>query len=294
MTKGRTIILLLTVAAIVTVWSLPCRAEQKDEKESIWTDEEMEKLGPRPERGHGPPEGGPRPERGPGPPRFELTDEEVNRIISSLKQSDPNKAMELLELRKKEPERFMAELKRYGYAEFDTIIKERIEMWRSRRRAEFLEWLNKSVPKEAEDLAKLKEKEPDLYAKKYDLAWQKYVRIFDQSRWSPELAEVLLTDLELEERQEVLLNKIKAAKSGQERNELISQLEEVVSDRYDLIVRRKQIAYERLLKRLEELQKQVKDSIDDIGKWRDETFKFENVRERIKYLIEENRGFKWR
>jgi len=95
MTTSRTIILLLVTAVVVTTWILPCSAEHKEkDKENIWIEEEP--------RGPGP---GPGPGRGPG---FELTDEEVNRILNSLKQSDPNAIKELEKLRKEDPEKFQA------------------------------------------------------------------------------------------------------------------------------------------------------------------------------------------
>jgi hypothetical protein len=172
-------------------------------------------------------------------------------------------------------------------------MRERIEKWRSTRRTEFLDWLSKTVPKESEELAKLKENDPNLYAKKYELIWQKYNRIFDQARMNPELAEVLMADLELQQRQESLCSKIKATQNEKEKAELLALLQEVVNDRYDLSVKRKQIAYKWLLQRLDSLQKQVKDSMEDIERTKDPKVKEENVKERIKYLTEGSSRFRW-
>jgi len=77
------ILLILTLAAVLTVSSVPCWAqrtgeEKKEEKkEDSWTEEKP--RGPR---------------RG---PRFELTDEEIERIMKSIKESKPEKAKELVE-----------------------------------------------------------------------------------------------------------------------------------------------------------------------------------------------------
>ncbi len=287
---NRTIILLLVMAAVVTTtWTLPCSAEQKEkDKENIWTEEEPRGPGRGPGLGRGP---GP----GLGPERFELTDEETNRILSSLKQRDPNAAKELEKLRKEDPEKFQEELRRYGREEFGKIIRERMENWRHQRQTEFLDWLTKEYPKEAENLAKLKENETKLYFEKFDLIRNKYWRIFEEERRNPELAEVLKEDLQLKDKRDELVTRIKAAKNKKDKQKLLAELEEVVGRRYDLIVRQKEIAYERLLKWLEGLRNRVKESRDEIIKWQNEKIKAENVKKHIKDLTEESTPppFRW-
>jgi hypothetical protein len=212
--------------------------------------------------------------------------------LKELKESDPKKAKELTTLRKKNPDKFREELQK--------TIRERwskrMESWRSRWRAEFLEWLQKVVPDVAQGLANLKNTDPELYAKKYEIIRGKYRRIFDESRRNPDLAEVLLAELELDERQEILIKEIKATKNEQQKKKLMAQLEEVVGNKYDLIIRKKIIAYEFLLKRIEELQKELNKSIDEIEKLKDPKIKEQNVLERTKELIEPSRPtqFKWR
>jgi len=223
--------------------------------------------------------------------RPELTDEQIDRVLEGLKQRDPNTAKELADLRKKDPNEFRTELRRSAGPEIGRVI---IDSWRERRREEFLDWLEKNVLKEAEALAQLKDNDPNLYAQKYELTWRKYGRTYDRSRGNPELAQVLVADLQLSEREDELLKKIKAAKAEEEKSEIMAQLEEVVSDKYDLIVRRKQIEYEELLRRLQELQNRVKASIEDIGKWRNQKFKEEKVKERVKDLTEKGEPrFRW-
>ncbi len=278
MKTNRSIILAIAIAALLITSNLPCRA-QEDEN-SIWHEEDP--RGPR--RG---------PRMGRRLERFKLTDEEVNRIISSLKESEPQKAKELAELSGTDPEKFQAELRRYGHEEFGKIMRERMEDWRNRRHAEFLEWFGKNYPRKAEELAKLKETEPDVYWNKFDIVREIYWRIFEEERRNPELAEVLKEDLELKEKREELCTSIKATKSKKEKEELVAQLEEVVSRRFDLIVKRKQILYELLLKKLEELRQQIKESKDEIVKWQDDKSRAENVKARVKYLTEESPIFRW-
>jgi hypothetical protein len=64
--------------------------------------------GERPSQGMRPPEGGERPQG----MQLELTDEMINRIMSGMAQFDPEKAKELEKLRKSDPEKFKAELKK--------------------------------------------------------------------------------------------------------------------------------------------------------------------------------------
>ena len=272
----RGIIFVLSIAALLTLSVLPCYAANKDanDKEDIWTEDE--RKGP-----------------GPGRRRFELTDEEIDRIMKGLKESNPAKAKELAKLREKDPEKFRAELRTHGREEFGKIIRERIEAWRQKRRAEFLEWLQKNYAKQAKELDKLKTKDPDLYNKKFDLTWNKYRSIFDAERRNPELGKVLKEDLELRKRRDELLGKLKATKDAKKKKQLAAQLEEVVAARFDLIVRRKQIAYEHLLKRLEELQKRIKESRAEIREWRSDKLKAENVKKRIQDLTEGIPKFDW-
>ncbi|MFQ6035095.1 MAG: hypothetical protein ACE5NM_04505 [Sedimentisphaerales bacterium] len=277
MTISRGIILALTVATMVAVSSLPCWAAQKEEQD-IWRQDEP--RGPR---------------LGPGPRRrmFELTDEEIDRIMKGLKEKAPEKAKELAKLREEDPAKFQAELRRHGREEFGKIIRERIDTWRRKRRAEFVEWLRKNYRRQAEKLAKLKETNADLYWKEFDRLREKYWRIFEEERRNPELADVLKEDLELKERRDELLRRIKAAQGDKDKQKLLTELEQVVGRRFDLIVRRKEIAYERLLRWLEELRTRVRESRDEIAKWKDEKFKAENINKHVKDLLEQTPQFRW-
>jgi hypothetical protein len=288
---SRAIIIILAMTSVLMINSLSYAGDQKDEQ-SIWTEEEGRGPGPGPERG---PERGPR--RGPGRGRFDLTDEEIDRILKDLKERSPEKAKELEQMREKDPEKFQQELRRHAGEEFGKVVRERMEKrmekWRQQRQAEFVEWLQKNLPKEAEELAKLKDKDPDLYGKKYDFAWRKYGRIYEESRRSPELEQILLEDYKLQIRTEELTAKIKATGNENQKKKLTAELEEVVGLRYDLIVRKKQIAYERLLKWLEELQNRIRESRAELGIWQDPKTKAENVKERVEYLLGEKKGFSW-
>lgn len=277
MGSNRTFIVALLLVTIVTVCGPPCLGEEEGEekkeekKEDIWTEEE-------PRRGWR---------------QFELTNEEIDRVMKGLRERDPKTAKELVKLRKEDPNEFTTRLRKVAREELAKIMRERFEAWRRKRRAEFLEWLRKNYRREAEELGRLKDTNPDLYAKKYDLISEKYRGIFEASSRNPELAEVLKEDLQLKTRRGVLLRRLKTEGDEKKKKELAAQLQEVVARRFDLIVRRKEIEYERLLKRLEELRKRICESRDQIHEWKKTKFKEENVKKRLKELTEGIPKFKW-
>jgi len=292
--------LILAIALLTAIVTLPCYAQEKGkdkekgkEEKSIWTEEEPRgPRGPREIGGPGEPRepgepGGPREPRW-GPPRwFELTDETIKQIMKDLEKSEPAKAAELSKLREKDPEKFKEEL---GKVHFDKVIRERMEARRRQMQAEYTEWLEKNYPEDAKNLAALKERDPNLYIQKFRLSMEKYGRIFGAAKENPELGEILKEDLELKEKADQLLKKIKSAGSENEKKELTASLEQIEGRRFDLIVKRKEIAYAQLLKRLEELKKKLVEDKAEVTKWKDAKFKEENVKKRVQELIG---GFKW-
>ncbi|MGD2095076.1 MAG: hypothetical protein PVH77_08735 [Phycisphaerales bacterium] len=291
----RRIILVFIVSAITSLIVMPCYAQ---DDENIWDEGRPPEPGRRQGRGPNdrdrePPEGrmGPGERRGRmgrGLRRFEPSKEEIDKILKELKQKDPAKSKELETLREKDTDKYRAEIGKL-------VFERRMEFFRKRWEEEFLAWLEKVKPREAQKLAGLKDQDAELYTKKFNHARRKYWRIFEEGKRFPELEEVLLADMELEERQDVLVSQIKAAKNEDEKQNLTAKLQEVVGAKYDLIIRRKQIAYEQLLKRLEEIQREINISREEISKWKNEELKKENVEIRLKDLLERGRPrrFRW-
>jgi hypothetical protein len=279
MESSRVIILFLVLTAVLAVSTQPCAGNQKDDQNIFEED-----RGPGLQRG---------PRRGPGRGRFELTDAEIDRILKDLKEHSPEKAKELEQLRGKNPEKFQQELRRQAREEFGKVARERWEKWLQERREAFLKWLGENIPGEAKELTRLKETSPDHYGEKYELVWRKYGRIYEENRRNPELAKILLEDVKLQKRRDDLIARIKATKNERRQKRLQSELQEVVGLRYDLIVRRKQMAYEWLLKRLEALQNRIKESRAEILKAQDPEVKKENIKKRTQELLEEKKGFPW-
>jgi len=222
-----------------------------------------------------------------------LSDENVERILKGLQKRDSAKAKELAGLRKKDPERFKAELGRHGRPEIEEISRERYEAWRQRKQADFVKWLKANYPTKEKELTKLKEKDPQLYVRNYEHLKAKYGRIFEADRSDPILGAVLKEDLELKAKRDELVRRLRHERSQARRQAIGVELQEIVARRYDLIVRRKEIAYERLQEKLEDLQKQVRDSKDEVIRWQDTETRLQNVRQRIESLTEGKMQFKW-
>jgi hypothetical protein len=268
----RKVVLFATAALAAGAWGAMGLAAEKPKqaKEDIWEDEARQ---PRWYRG--------------------LSDETIDRIMKGLRKRDPARARELARLRKKDPERFKVELREHGRPELEQIGREYWEARRRKRNAEFLEWLKANYPAEHEKLTSLKDRDPNLYVRSFEHVMNEYGHIFDAYRFNPELGAVLKDDFALKNRREELRRLIRTERSEAKRQALGAELQDVVAQRYDLIVRRMEIAYGQLLKKLEDLQKQVRESRDGIAQYKDERFRRENVRQRVKALTENKVKFRW-
>ena len=162
----------------------------------------------------------------------------------------------------------------------------------SRRPHTFVKWLEENYPEKAKKLAELEEKSPKLYRKRLALIYRKYRKIYE-AKDNPKLVEILKEDLDLKDGRDKLLEEIRAGVSEDEKKELVKELADVLSRRFDLIVKRKQIEYERLLERLKELQERVKASEAQVAKWKKAEFKKMSVQGRVEELVGKTEKFRW-
>jgi len=253
------------------------------------------------------------------PKQWKLTDQTVERIMQRLAETDPKKAEELQKLRDKDPNEFKAELRkiqREKFAEFRRIretrnlgakaqspfmMDDRPSGGRRRRGemrqrfVEYLEGLEKIYPEEAKKLAEMKEKQPDVYRRRVGLSYRRYGRIVEKAKDDPNLAQVLKENFELKKERNELVGKIKAASDEGKKKKLNRELEEVLSKRFDALVKWKQMEYELLLERLERLKEEIKKSKANIEKWKDDKFKEENIKAHIKELLspDKDKKFRW-
>jgi hypothetical protein len=247
--------------------------EPKQTKNDIWLDEPKEMQPPWWQR--------------------DLSNETIDRIMKGIVKRDPAKAKQLNELRLKDLEKFKTQLREQGQPELDQMIRERLGVRRQERNAKFVEWLKANYPSDEQALAKLKERDPQLYISSFDHLMKQYGYIFEADSSSQELGRVLKQDFDLRKREEELCRQIRNEKSEAKQQALGAEFQDVVAKRFDLLVRRKEIAYEQLLKKLDELQQQIRESKDEIGKWRDPKVKQENVKQRIKDRTGNKVRFKW-
>lgn len=250
---------------------------------------------------------------------FEPTDQAVEQMMGRLKETDPNKAQEIEKLREQDPEKFRAELRKVMRQRLGKRHREGMEQGLEReipQRCPFMgpdesdrpcegqtrmpekfgehhKWLERNYPEQAEKLAELKEKRPQLYRQYMDHSLKRYSRILEAETENPQLAKVLKEDLELKQKQEELLKKISSVSDNEEKAKLTEELKGVVSNRFDLIVKRKQMEYEHLSGKLQKLEDKVRRSQAEIEKWKDAKFKNDSVEARVKELVSETEKFDW-
>jgi len=301
------LVLALTIV-VTSIAPVRCKAAEK-EGESFWSDENASKQEHK---------------------RWELTEEKIERVMNRLKETDPEKAKELEALRQENPEEFKAEIKKVIHEKFTKehrihtrgktgrgpqprpnmpfagpdkgpkahmpgkgagMMKRAMQMHPEYE--EYLEWLKENYPEKAEKLSQLRGKRPELYGRQMALGLNKHRKIFQAAKENPQLAEALKQDLELREKRDKLLEKISVEANAEEKEKLVEQLREVVSSRFDVIVKRKQIRYEALNKKLEELQKRVKQSEAEVDKYKNPKLKEENVKARLEELLSKSEKFDW-
>ena len=155
---------------------------------------------------------------------------------------------------------------------------------------EYIKWLEKNYPDEAQKLEELQEKDPEQYFRGAFVSRRKYGRIMDTEKRNPELAEVLKEDLEIQGLRVELLEQIKQA-DEKKREELVKELESLVGRRFDLIVRKKQLQYEDLQKRLEKMRAELKQRQQEVKKLQES--KEEAIKERLSELVGQDEKVSW-
>ncbi len=253
--------------------------------------------------------------------QFKLTDEKIEYMMGRLEECNPEKAKELKGLRKKDPAAFEAELCKIMHKRFGDKSRGRRDESRGRREkgrgwgswhdkggkgygdrceegkgkgekhGEYIKWLEKHYPEKAKRLAGMRESKPELYRKQLGFGRKRFGRVMDMEKENPALAAALKEDLELKGKRDKLLRKIRGTVDDKEKAELKVQLKDVVSKRFDTILKRKQIEYERLRKRLERFKKRVEKSEAEAKKWQE--VKGEKVSERMEELMSQVEGFNW-
>ena len=245
-----------------------------------------------------------------------LSEDRINSILERIAKENPEEAKELEKLRKENPDMFIKEIRERamqkterrgvndsdhrpegdrgpkiheGSRDADGPRGEKFAQM-EKKKEDYLKWLQENYPDEFTRLQELKEKEPELYFRQMMVSGKKYGRIFEASESDPELANILKEDLVLKQKRDELLKQISTAKD-EEKAALTKQLEVIVGQRFDLILKRKQLAYDKLRERLEKLKEEVNASQAEVEKWKDT--KDAKVQERIQELLKKSETFNW-
>lgn len=255
----------------------------------------------------------------PDKPRLMLDENYVNQILEELKQTDPNQAQKLENLRQENPRLFQVEIRKLAW-EQHKMAQEGPEaghihrgqamqgspgengpmgprgMDRGHERlhemeTEFLSWLAKNEPNDANQLAGLKDKDPLAYARRLAVEMKKYRPIIEAERTNPALADLLKKNIGLKEKRNALLEKIKGTTDEKQKKDLTAQLKEVIGDQFDVIIQKKQLQYEDLKKRLDELQKEVNTSQSDLDNYKKN--KEDLIKKHLDDLINKSGQFDW-
>ncbi len=248
-----------------------------------------------------------------GKGQFEPTPEQINHILAELKEKNPQEANDMAKLREKDPNAFRIELRNHMREQFMSrmrgqgsmqqggptgqqhampgpdFMRERIQ----EKTDEFLKCLKENYPDESTKLEQMKKDNPEQYMRALMISGKKYGRICEAAKDDPNLAKVLKQQMELKDKRSELVKQIKTTTDEKQKKAMNAQLEQIVGQQFDLIVKRKQMAYEDLTKKLADLQKEVDQRKTEVERWKSKDFKSQRVKERVNELLTEPERFEW-
>jgi len=264
-----------------------------------------------------------------GPMMMELTPEQTDKILAEIKEKDPKKGEELMQLKEKDPNAFKMELRKSMRERFMERMRgqrgeqgkrqqdgpegmkgampgsgqqwghggpEMMRDWMKERHEEYMKWLRENYPDEATKLEQLKNENPEhpeQFMRAVMVSGRRYWPIFQASKDNPPLAALLKEQLALKEKRMDLVKQINTATDEKQKKELTSRLETIVGQQFDLIVKRKQLALDDMTKKLTELQKEVEKKKTEVEKWNGRDFKNQQVKQRVNELLSEKEKFEW-
>jgi hypothetical protein len=159
------------------------------------------------------------------------------------------------------------------------------------RQEQYIKWLEKNYPEDAARLAALKKQNPDKYLQRLTESYEKYGRLARADKRNPERAKLIRQDIELKSQEEKLVSDIRAASDKKQKAALTEELQQVESKRFDNIVAQKQLRFQELNKRLDELTKELKNKEAELDKLK--TQKDEEVKKHITDLLNQTEKMDW-
>jgi hypothetical protein len=203
-----------------------------------------------------------------------VTDAQIERIIKLYSTRHSSQETTTLQEQRKNMnrEQFIPTLRVTAWIEWMEVMRE------EREYREILEWCEKFTPDEVKGTSELKDENFDLYKKRLDSLRNKYRSLIGTRRGtSDELMQVLVSDLQLELKERDLTMQYWTATDQGKKESISADLKDVVSQRYDLIVKQKEIQYTDFQKRLKSLQDNIDAQLKDINTWKDPELKAKEV-----------------
>ncbi len=242
--------------------------------------------------------------------------EMVERVLDRIAQGNPELAEELRELHETNPEAFRERILDMMRSQRNQRQNDRENINRPGERNlrdgrpepprggggggrgdrmdrhidEYMQWLEENYPDEFMSLTELRQQDEKTFQRRMELSLKKYGRIMSIQKRNPELADVLKEDLVLKDRREQILKELRYA-SEDEKEMLKAELNEIVSTRFDLIVKQKELQYQSLLKKLEQLEEEIEKRQQEVNSLIER--KHQAVESRMGELLNESEQINW-
>lgn len=224
----------------------------------------------------------------------QFTEKQIQEILEQLKKRDPQRAAQLDALKNKDTEEFIAairdEIRKHKKPSPEQPKQEKWKEELFRKHEAFLVWFKKQYPQDHKELVELQIEDPEKYVQRFMDLMKIYEPIQRMERLNQKLADTMKKNLELQKRRDALLLQIRIASKDQQ-PKLVEELRNVVSQRFDTIVLEKQLQYEWLRKRLEDLTKKVEDRAKELESLNKN--KEQSVQNRVKELMERTEKVNW-
>jgi hypothetical protein len=166
-------------------------------------------------------------------------------------------------------------------------IRERMEQ----RHEEYMKWLEKNYPEEAIKLSQARSKNPELYFQQLSASIEQNGKLFRADKDNPAMAKLIRDDIELKAQINKTLEQLKTATDENKKKAIKDELQTLVAKRFDLILAQKQLRYQDLNKRLENLKEEIKKQESELDKLKDK--KDAEVKKRIEELLNPTAELKW-
>lgn len=234
-----------------------------------------------------------------------LTEQQIDRFLVRLAQSNPERAAELEKMRITHPQQFRWEIREELANRFfqRVVVPEAAEPKPAtpaepavqpdppsdavrKRHEELLAWLEKAFPQQAAEL----KANPTLSEARMNELYNRYEPVMRAERTHPPLAEAMKEDIATQMQCDALLMELTYA-DPQEREKIIGHINDLTAKRFDLIVLKRQLQHDQLRRRLERLSQELDKQKEELDALRNG--KGQAVTDRVKELIERTDKTNW-